>query len=43
MILRPVPIPPNADPAMAALLAALNQTNALIQQRSNKIRVWENK
>ena len=42
-ILQPVPIPPNNDPAMAALLASLNQTNALILQQRNRIGAWENK
>ena len=33
-ILQPVLIPVNVDPAMEALLAALNQTNALILQQN---------
>ena len=37
-ILQPAPIPQNADPGMVALLAALNQTNALILQQSKRIR-----
>ena len=38
---QPVSVPTNADPAMATLLAALNQTNALILQQNDKIGALE--
>ena len=40
-VLQSIPIPPNADLAMEALLAALNQTNTLIMQKSKRIGVRE--
>ena len=42
-ILQPVHIPLNADSAMAALLAALNQTNALILPQNQRIGALENR
>ena len=42
-IMQPVHIPLNADPAIAALLAAINQTNALILQQNQRIWAWENR
>ena len=36
-ILQPVPIPLSADPAIAVLLAAINETNTFLLQQNQRI------
>ena len=42
-ILQPVPVSQNADPVIAALIAAFNQTNSLILQQIKRMGALERK